>query len=200
MAGAPKQAMGFRTPGEKTAYEVQVLENGANRIFINKTAYFEEHFLEKIINSMLELSRRNLSQADVVRVVDNQFGAVSFQKITKADITARGKIRPVGARHFQRNANMIQNLTQLASSAIGQDPAINVHISGKKMAKLIEQLLGLESFMLVQDNIRIAEGQESQQLMQVAMEQSGAMNAPQMDGAPEGPQGPGELQANGLGV
>lgn len=200
MAGAPKQAMGFRTPGEKTAYEVQVLENGANRIFINKTAYFEEHFLEKILNSMLELARRNSSQADVVRVVDNQFGAVSFQKITKTDITARGKIRPVGARHFQRNANLIQNLTQLSSSAIGQDPAVNVHISGKKMAKLVETLLGLEHFKLVQDNIRIAEGQESQQLMQVAMEQTGGMNEPQMGGASQGPQGPGELQANGLGV
>jgi len=33
MAGAPKEAMGFRTPGEKTKYEVQRIENAASRIF-----------------------------------------------------------------------------------------------------------------------------------------------------------------------
>ena len=33
MAGAPKEAMGFRSPGEKTAFEVQQLQNAASRIF-----------------------------------------------------------------------------------------------------------------------------------------------------------------------
>jgi hypothetical protein len=30
MAGAPKEAMGFRSPGEKTKYEVQRLESAAS--------------------------------------------------------------------------------------------------------------------------------------------------------------------------
>ena len=30
MAGAPREAMGFRTPGGKTKYEVQSLENAAS--------------------------------------------------------------------------------------------------------------------------------------------------------------------------
>lgn len=195
MAGAPKQAMGFRTPGEKTAYEVQVLENGSNRIFLNKTSYFEEMFLEHIIQSMLELARRNMGVSDLVRVVDNQYGAVSFMKITKEDITARGKIRPVGARHFARNANLVQNLTQLASSAIGQDPAVQAHISGKKMAKVIEELLELRRFDLVQDNVRVAEMYETQQLMQGAtqklQEQGAPSDANAMVQPPQGPQGQG---------
>ena len=32
MAGAPKEAMGFRSPGEKTAYEVQRMENAASQV------------------------------------------------------------------------------------------------------------------------------------------------------------------------
>ncbi len=179
MAGAPKQAMGFRTPGEKTAYEVQILENGSNRIFLNKTSYFEEMFVEPIINSMLELSRRNLSMSDLIRVVDDQFGAVTFQTITKEDITARGKIRPVGARHFARNANIVQTLTQFASSPLGQDPAVNAHISGKSMAKLIEELLGLEKYKLVQDNVRVMEGYETQQLVSAAQNKIAEQNAPE---------------------
>jgi hypothetical protein len=196
MAGAPKQAMGFRTPGEKTAYEVQVLDQGANRIFLNKTSYFEEMFLEPIINAMLEMARRNMSPSDVIRVVDDQYGIVDFMKITKEDLTARGKIRPIGARHFARNANMVQNLTNLANSALGQDQAVNAHISGKKIAHLMEELLGLEEFGLVQDNIRVMEMIETQQLsqsaQQVLQEQQGAGGVPNgnpMVQASQGPQG-----------
>ena len=172
MAGAPKQAMGFRSPGEKTAFEMQILENGSNKIFINKTTYLEEIFFEPIINSMLESARRNLSPSDVVRVVDNQYGSVSFMKITKEDITARGKIRPVGARHFARNANMVQNLTAF-QQAFGSDQSVMAHISGKAEARLMEELLGLHKYKLYGDNIRIAESYETQQLFQSAQQMAG---------------------------
>jgi hypothetical protein len=168
MAGAPKQAMGFRTPGEKTAFEVQILENGSNRIFINKTAYFEEMFMEPALNDMLEIARRNMTPSDLIRIVDDQTGVVEFMKITKQDLVARGKIRPVGARHFARNANTVQSLTQLSNTPIGQDPAVNAHISGKKMAHLFEELLGLERYGLVQDNIRIVEQLETQKMVESA--------------------------------
>jgi hypothetical protein len=121
MAGAPKQAVGFRTPGEKTAYEVQTLENGANRVFINKISHFEAVFLEPLMNDMLELARRNLNESDTIRVLDESTQAVTFAKITKEDITARGKIKPIGARHFAQNAQIVQNFTQFANSPIGQD-------------------------------------------------------------------------------
>jgi hypothetical protein len=189
MAGAPKQAMGQRTPGEKTAYEVQILENGANRVFLNKTSYFEEIFLEPLLNDMLELSRRNMGVSDVMRVVDEQTGVVEFMKVTREDIVARGKLRPIGARHFARNANIIQNLTQLMQT-VGQDQSVSAHISGKKIAQVIEELLGLERFGLVQDNIRIMETMETQQMMQSAAQIIGEQNAPQNPvpaGMAEGP-------------
>lgn len=164
MAGAPKQAMGFRTPGEKTAYEVQTLENGANRIFLNKISHFESVFLEPLMNDMLEMARRNLNESDTIRVLDEETQAVTFSKITREDITARGKIKPIGARHFAQNAQIIQNLTQFASTPLGQDPTVNAHISGKRLALAIETLLGLEKFKLYQPNIRIYEMAEIQQL------------------------------------
>lgn len=179
MAGAPKQAMGFRTPGEKTAFEVQILENGSNRVFLSKTSYFEEIFLEPLLNAMLEQSRRNMGVSDVVRVMDDQFGVVNFMKITKDDITASGKIRPIGARHFMRNANIIQNLTQLSNSSLGQDQAVKVHFSGKKLAHLMEELLDLERYDLVQDNIRIYEQLETQKLLNAGQAQLQQQNAQQ---------------------
>lgn len=166
MAGAPKQAMGFRTPGEKTAYEVQVLENGANRIFLNKTSYFEEIFLEPLLNDMLEMARRNLNESDTIRVLDDDTGAVLFQNISREDLTANGKIRPIGARHFAQYATLVQNLTQLYNSAIGQDPAVQVHLSGKKIAEIMERLLGWERMGIYGDNIRLLEQAETQRLQQ----------------------------------
>jgi hypothetical protein len=188
MAGAPKQAMGFRTPGEKTAYEVQVLENGANRVFLNKSAYFEETFLEPALNSMLETARRNMGPSDLIKVMDDQFGAAEFMKITKDDIAAKGKLRPIGARRFARNANILQNLTQLASSPLGQDAAVNAHVSGIGLAKLIEELLDLERFDLVSDNVRISEMLETEKLkqsaQQIVAEQGMPTNANPMVPAP----------------
>jgi hypothetical protein len=180
MAGAPKQAMGFRTPGEKTAYEVQILENSANKVFLNKTTYFEMAFLEPLLNGMLEIGRRNMGRSEVIKVMDDDFGVANFLKVTKADISSKGKIRPVGARHFARNATIIQNLTQMYSSAIGQDPSVAAHISGKSVAKLLEQLLGVERFDIVQDNIRVYENAETQNMIQeISMQQQAKTGGPQ---------------------
>lgn len=187
MAGAPKQAMGFRTPGEKTAYEVQTLENGANRVFVNKISYFEEMFLEPLLNDMLEIARRNLNESDTIRVLDDETQAVTFETITKEDITARGKIRPIGARHFAQNATVVQNLTQFANSTLAQDPTVMAHISGERLATALESLLNVEKFKLVQKNIRLYETAEMQNvqssLQQAVMEQQTAGMDPSMAAA-----------------
>jgi hypothetical protein len=164
-AGAPRQAMGIRTPGEKTKFEVQTLDNASSRIFLNKVSYFERNFLEPLLNDMLELARRNMDVSDVVRIVDDEFGAALFETITPEDLNARGKIRPIGARHFASKANQFQNLLNLMNSAVGQDPAVNVHFSGLKIAQVVEELLEIQKFDLVAPNIRVAEQLETQRLM-----------------------------------
>lgn len=161
-AGAPRQAMGIRTPGEKTAFEVSTLQNAAGRIFQEKITNFEINLLEPLLNSMLEVARRNLDGEDIVRVTDDDFGVQEFLKITKADITAKGKLRPVGARHFAAKAQLTQNLMGIANSAIWQD--IKPHISNKKLAAMIEEILQFEKYDLVQDNVGIMEQAETARL------------------------------------
>lgn len=171
MAGAPKQAMGFRTPGEKTAYEVQTLENAAGRIFQSKISYFEENFLEPLLNNMLECAKRNLDGADVVRALDTDIGIQQFISITQEDLTAKGKLVPRGARHFAAKATLVQNLTNLANSAIYADPSVKVHMSGKQIAKLIVENLGLDGQGVFGDNIALDEQLETQRLTMAAQEQ-----------------------------
>lgn len=187
MAGAPKQAMGFRTPGEKTKYEVQVLENGANRVFINKAAHFEETFLEPLLNAMLISARQNIAQADMIRVVDDATGAIEFLNITPEDLKASGKLTPTGARHFARDANMLQSLTTLSGSPMLQDPLIKNHFSGYKIAKLLENLLGVERFELVERGVGVSEEMEMQQQVASAQQVLGeqqAIRTPSTEGPP----------------
>lgn len=165
MAGAPKQAMGIRTAGEKTAFEVQSLQNAASRIFEHKTAHFERTFLEPILNAMLETSRRYMNMSDTIRVMDDATGAVLFQTITKDDITATGKIIPVGARHFAERARRVQNLTQLYQIKLS-DPSVAAHMSGKEFARILADELGEPT--LFSENIQVTEQLETQQQMQEA--------------------------------
>jgi len=165
MAGAPKQAMGMRTPGEKTAFEVQSLQNSASRIFEHKTAHFERTFLEPILNTMLEFARRNMNFVDVVRVMDDSTGVALFEEISKEDLTAKGKIVPLGARHFAERARRVQNLTQLYQVK-AQDPSVAAHLSGKEMARILAHELGEPT--LFGENIAVAEQLETQEQMQEA--------------------------------
>lgn len=172
MAGAPKEAMGFRTPGEKTAYEVQRIENAASRIFVNKIARFEEQMVERLLNAMLELSRRNFTGgAQTIRVFDDEFKMTSFREIVPSDIAGNGRIKPIAARHFAEKAEKVQNLNNFFSSSLGQAPDVVVHFSGLRTAEMIEDLLDLESYDLVTPYVRLTEQAEAQRLAQAAQEQ-----------------------------
>ena len=69
----------------------------------------------------------------------------------------------MGARHYARQNQLAQNIMGFVNSAAYQDPLVQAHISGLKLAKTFEQLLDIGKFGLVQQNIRIAEQMELQQ-------------------------------------
>jgi hypothetical protein len=189
MAGAPKQAMGIRSPGEKTAFEVQSLENAAGRIFQEKTTQFEIELIEKVLNNMLEVAKRHMQGADVVRVMDDDLGVADFMKVTKDDITAKGKLRPVGARHFAARAQLLQNLTGITNSNLWA--SVSPHMSGKAMSRLIEDTLQLQRFELFSDNAAVFEQAETQRLVQQAQEDLAVENGTDLeDGASGPPVGP----------
>lgn len=167
-AGAPREAMGIRTAGEKTAFEVQQLQNAAGRIFQEKVTLFETELLEPVLNAMLETARRNLDQNDIVRVMNDDLGVQQFLTITQEDITASGILRPIGARHFAAQAQLLQNLQGVYSSQIGQ--MIQQHTSSISLARLIEDVLGLNRWSLYKPNVGVLEAQETARLQQQAQE------------------------------
>jgi hypothetical protein len=177
MAGAPREAMGIRSPGEKTAFEIQSLQNASSRMFQQKLAFFEENLLEPILNSMLEMARMNLDVADTIGVLDPDIGVVSFMSITKEDLKAKGRLVPMGARHFAAQAQLVQNLTSLAQSGIWLDQGVRPHLSGKEMARLTVENLNLTKPGLFRENVQIEETAATQMLAVAAQQkvQQGAI-------------------------
>jgi hypothetical protein len=164
LAGAPKQAMGIRTPGEKTKYEVQSLENAAGRIFQSKVSWFERNILEPLLNGMLAESVRNFEGVERIRSIDEEFNTESYVEVTKDDLMAEGKIYPVGARHFGEQARFVQELSQTIA-AVQAIPGVAAHMSGKAIAKALEENLGWQNYKIVQDNAMVFEQAETQRLI-----------------------------------
>ena len=169
MAGAPREAMGFRTPGEKTKYEVQRLENASARVFQNKIKQFEEQIVEPVLNAMLELARRNLTNATTIKVFDNEFNEASFQSLSVEDITGIGRIKPIAARHFAEQADLVQNLTNLTSSGLW--PTVQPHFSSIKLAKILETVFNLQDYRVVMPYIALAEQADAQKQVNALQEQ-----------------------------
>ncbi|MBV1952765.1 MAG: hypothetical protein KUG64_11300 [Cycloclasticus sp.] len=166
-AGAPREAMGIRTAGEKTAFEVQALQNAAGRIFQEKIIQFEL-FLEQVLNDMLETAHRHLDVSDVIRIIDNDIGVAQFKNITKEDITADGILRPVGARHFAQQAQELQNLTGIFASPMAQ--VLAPHTSGIALARFVEDVIDLKGYRIFVPNIAVDEQQNTQSIVNQAQE------------------------------
>jgi hypothetical protein len=171
LAGSPRESMGIRTPGEKTAFEFEGLMNAASRIFQNKIEYFQIVFLEPVLNKMLEAAVRHMTEIELVEVLDDEFGVVEFLSIKPEDLKAKGRLRPVGARHFAEKSKMVQNLDAFVSSPAYADPSVQAHVSGLKLAELYESLIGMKKFGLVTQNIRLIEAQETQSVAQASQDQ-----------------------------
>ena len=166
-ARLPLQLAGFRTPGEKTAFEVQSLNEGAFRGFINKAEQFEIELLEPMVRDEIEVGRDNLTSALQVATSDEE-GFVTMMTITQEDLKSNGVLVPYGARRFKRELQQMNMLYQLSNSQLGQ--YIGQHINTFNLAKVVERLGGFEQFVFIDKFAAIEEQREAQQLQATAEE------------------------------
>ncbi|AUR81825.1 coil containing protein [Vibrio phage 1.015.O._10N.222.51.E5] len=177
MAGAPRESAGFRTPGEKTKYEVQILDGAGSKVFMRKVRSFERDIIRSVLKSYLELGQRYMNVDDIVKVTDSEFNTEVFMSVTRDMLTGQGQILPRGASIMAEKANALQTLTQLSNTAIMQ--SIAPHVSQKRLARVVEELANLKEFNIIVPNIGIQEQMETQKLM--AAEQQRAQSAQQTD-------------------
>ena len=111
---------------------------------------------------MLETAKRNLDLPELAKVYDDDFGVIDFLAVTKEDLTARGKIRPIGARHYAARAQLLQNMLGVFNSPIGQ--MISPHISPKLVAKMVEEYMGFDQYGFIKDNALLFESAEQEKI------------------------------------
>lgn len=169
-AGSPSQTMGIRTPGEKTAFEVQQLQDSAQAIFQFRVVQFETSFLEDIVNAELELAKRYLDVKDTISITDEE-GVTEIVELTREDLATNGKIIPIGASHFVERSRAISEMQTLIQS-LQIDPSVAQHFSSVQMARDIERMLEKEPGTYVEPYVRVTEQVEAQRIQQIAADQA----------------------------
>ena len=180
LVGSPREMMGFRTPGEKTAFEVNILQQGGDRMFQDKLNRIEEHVIANVLNIMFEMTIRNLDVVDIARTFNDDTRALQLTEVTKEDVVADGLLRPVGAKHFSQRMKRIQEMQNFL--LLLDRPQIAAHISGLAAAEAFNEELGFEKYNIVGKDIGAIESvmtqativQAQQELSQ--MQPEGAMD------------------------
>ncbi len=168
-AGAPREAMGVRSPGEKTKFEVNLLANAASRMFQHKIEKYESTFLEPVLNAELEVAVMFLETTDVAKVFDDDKDLLMFLDITKEDLRASGKLLAQGASHFAKKSQLVQEL-QTFETVLATSGDLKVHFPAKERAKLWSELMDWTRYGIYKPFGGIAEQVEMASYVEAAKE------------------------------
>lgn len=164
-ARLPQQLAGFRTAGEKTATEVQSLNDGAFRGFINKVAQVEEDLLEPLVKAEIRVAKDNFSS--IIRVLEEDENGIQLTtEITEEDLEANGRLIPMGSRRFARQLQQLQGLNTFANSNLVQ--LVGKHIDTYSLARTAEDLFGFDKFDFIKKFAVIDETLEQEERAMLA--------------------------------
>lgn len=184
LSGAPKEAIGQRTAGEKTKFEVQLLDRGQNKTFRNKVKKFERELLSPTLNDYLEQGRHHLDSSDMVKSFNSTLGSEKFIEITADDLNLNGEMVAQGATLFAEKANTLQNLNAIINSPLGQ--SLSPHTSRVNLMRAVEMLADLEQYDIYTFGIGVQEEQKLAQLVNQAQNRTQEQQAtPEATGEPE---------------
>ena len=145
--GSPKEVLGFRTPGEKTMYEVEQLMTAATRLFQRQIRKFEREILEPILNGLLQLYlKRKAGQQISLKFWDAEKEYYSFKTVSVDDINALGRIVVYGTEVAQDKAKIAQALQALGQNPLFMDEVVRNNFSPAELGKVFSYVTGLDRF------------------------------------------------------
>ena len=171
MAGTPREAMGFRTPGEKTAFEVSQLNTASSRLFNEKVRKFELEMLEPLMTMMLRIYMNSPTRTTKVREKLDD-GTVLFTEVSLDQLTANGRLVAMGSNTYTEKARMAQTLMQLYNSGVVSDALVFNYFDPKIIAKILTYTTGLDNWKgILKDNARTHAELEARMVGEQAQQQ-----------------------------
>ena len=144
-AGLPRETAGFRTPGEKTGFEVQALLASAGEFPDEKLAEFESSFIEPLLNLLLELNIRNLDNFDLKSIPPGDLE--TWNNITIDDLRVDGRLYPVGIKHSKERSEKIGKIQLLLQLGVEIAPE---HLSKFRALQALEEETALEEENIIE--------------------------------------------------
>lgn len=171
--GSPKEVLGFRTPGEKTMFEVNQLYTAAVRVFNRQIRKFEKEIFEPLINGLLQkylLMKKG--QKITLKYWDSKKEIYTFKDINIDDIKALGRIRVNGSAVYQSKQQVAQALQMLGQNPLFMDEAVRNNFSTVELGQIFAYVTGLDQFHnLFQKDKRLYEITNQQKLVEQLMQQ-----------------------------
>lgn len=180
--GSPKEVLGFRTPGEKTMFEVNQLYTAAVRMFNRQIRKFERELFEPLINLLLQLYlQRKAGQTIQLKYWDNESEIYRFKDVSIDDIKALGKVRVNGSATFQDRQQIAQSLMMLGQNPLFLDEVVRNNFSPTELGQVFAWISGLDKFPhLFKKDQRLYEITDQQKLVERLQSQVDAQAAEQM--------------------
>lgn len=171
--GSPKEVLGFRTPGEKTMFEVNQLMTAATRLFQKQIRKFEREVLEPLINSMFQLYLfKKTGQTLHLKHWNAELNYYEFIDVKVADINSLGRIVVSGSEVAQDKAQMAQMLQMLGQNPLFMDEAVRNNFSPSVLGQIFEYTAGLDKFdSLYKKDSRLYEIAAQQKLVEKLSQQ-----------------------------
>lgn len=186
--GSPKEVLGFRTPGEKTMFEVNQLMTAATRLFNKQIAKFEREILEPLLNAMLQkYIDTKAGQTLHLRSWNAEMNYYEFIDIPVEDLKTMGKIVVKGSEIAQDKAQMAQALQMLGQNPLFLDEAVLNNFSPAVLGQIFEYVSGLDRFTdLYKKDQRLYEITSQQKLVEQLSQQVDEVRAQSLADAQEG--------------
>lgn len=170
-AGLPRETAGFRTPGEKTGFEVQQLLASAGEFPDEKLAEFESAFVEPLLNLLLELNIRNIDNFDIESIPPGDLE--EWQNITLDDLRIDGRLFPVGIKHSKERAEKIGKIQLLITLGAQLAPE---HLSKFRAMEALEEETSLEEDSLIEFGVGLKEQAALAKMSQLLQQQEQERN------------------------
>lgn len=186
--GSPKEVLGFRTPGEKTMYEVEQLMTAATRLFQRQIRKFEREVLEQILNGLLQLYlKRKAGQKISLKFWDSKKEIYTFKDVEVDEINGLGRIVVFGTEVAQDKAKVAQALQALGQNPLFLDEVVRNNFNPVELGKVFSYITGLDRFeSLFKKDSRLYEITRQQKLIEDLQGQVDEVKAASLADAQDG--------------